>query len=69
MAGGAAALNAYAYALKYIWIVVIPFVVVALILCFFLKGVDGQMNYLVDRPSEAIHHHEHHDHEVARPVE
>ncbi|KAL8281240.1 hypothetical protein RQP46_006274 [Phenoliferia psychrophenolica] len=59
MAGGAAALDAYAYALKYIWIVVIPFVVIAMLSCLFLTGVSDSMNYLVDRPTEAIHHADH----------
>lgn len=85
MAGGAAALEAYALALKYIWIVgaysagfvkapadprvpVIPFVVLAMLSCFLLTGVGEQMNYLVDRPAEAIHYHVDHALEHAAPV-
>lgn len=49
-AGGVAAASAYAFAFKYVWIVQIPFLTVALILACCLKSVKADMNATIDRP-------------------
>ncbi|KAL8287449.1 hypothetical protein RQP46_003307 [Phenoliferia psychrophenolica] len=65
-ASGQAIKNAYAYSYRYIWIVVAPFVLVSLICCLGMKSIKKEMNFLVDRPVEEIHHK--HNHVGAPPA-
>ncbi|KAL8281485.1 hypothetical protein RQP46_006169 [Phenoliferia psychrophenolica] len=55
--------QAYAHSYRFIWIACAPFVLVSLICCLCMKSIKQEMNFLVDRPVEEIHHK--HDHTEA----
>lgn len=54
-AGLAAAQQAYADSYRVIYIIAVPFGVVAVILCFFIPDLSKTMHYRVDAPLEEIH--------------
>jgi len=49
-----AALNAYAWSFRFVWIFTIPFTAVALLSLFFLYPVRNEMNGIVDRPNKNV---------------
>jgi hypothetical protein len=51
--------EAFAQSFKYIWIMEVPFMVLALVCVLFLKSTKEQMNWIVNRPVEAITYKKH----------
>jgi hypothetical protein len=49
----------FAQSFKYIWIMEVPFMVLALICVVFLKSTREQMNWIVNRPVETITYKHH----------
>jgi len=68
-AGLAAMSEAYSHSFHYVWYVVLPFLVVALVCVAVLAPINKQMTYIIDRPVEEIHHHHHHTHVDAEKPE
>lgn len=58
--------QAYADSLRIVFIMAVPFGVVALIACYFLADINKLMNYGVDAPVEALHAKRHQDIEAHR---
>ncbi|KAK6397840.1 hypothetical protein LTR65_005088 [Meristemomyces frigidus] len=58
-AGVAALKQAFADGIRVVYIIAVPFGVVACIACFFVGDLRNVMNYRVDAPVEDLHHHKH----------
>lgn len=70
-AGAAALKEGFAKSFSYIWYFEIPFMVLALISVSVLASTKEQMNWIINRPVEAIHHkhHQHAGHHDSVPQE
>ena len=64
-AGVAALKQAFADGVRVVFIIAVPFGVLACILCFFLGDLRKVMDYRVDAPVEDLHHHHHNQEESA----
>jgi hypothetical protein len=60
-AGVAALKQAFADAIRAVYIIAVPFGAVACVACFFLGDLKSVMNYSVDAPVEDLHAKHHHD--------
>jgi hypothetical protein len=67
-AGVAGLQQAYADSLRVVFIIAVPFGLVACILCFFLGDLRDMMNYKVEAPVEELHAKHHHHHHGATPA-
>jgi hypothetical protein len=60
-AGVAALKQAFADAIRAVYMIAVPFGAVACVACFFLGDLKSVMNYSVDAPVEDLHAKHHHD--------